>query len=216
MALVWVCTNCDCAGRTAVSEATNTPVITLEELQLGETVNTTTAAQVLHHSELYGRAAKRKSLSSLEFTQRHVGDSQGQLEEGFFWFDETKSNPVWPSDWTLCLVDGEQQHGGGSIMLWGGSSAAGPERPGKVEGEINAATEEDKPDSVCKRSTTLEKIYFPAGQWPEAHSESLLKTTRWRFWRGRVEAQTSIQQNMILIIRDTVGYSQSFYIFPVK
>lgn len=67
-----------------MSEATNTPVITLEELQLGETVNTTTAAQVLHHSELYGRAAKRKSLSSLEFTQRHVGDSQGQLEEGFF------------------------------------------------------------------------------------------------------------------------------------
>ena len=78
----------DRARRKLVREATKTPTTTLKELkasvaQMGETVHSTTVAQVFHKSKLYGRVAKRKPLlkkanikSHLKFAQRHVGDTK--------------------------------------------------------------------------------------------------------------------------------------------
>lgn len=142
-------------------EATKTPMTTLKELkasaaEMGETLHTTTVARVLHQSKLYGRVAKRKPLlkkahikSPLEFTQRHVGDSKVNWKK-VLWSDETKMELfdhqtrryVWRTPntahhhkHTIPTV----KHGGGSIMLWGCFSAAGPGRLVKVEGKMNAA-----------------------------------------------------------------------------
>ena len=109
---------------------------------MGETVHIT-VAWVLHQSKLYGRVAKRKPLLTkahmkprLEFTQRHVGDSKVNWKK-VLWSDETKIELFGRQTrrkHTISTV----KHGGGSIMLWGCFSAAGPGRLVKVEGNMNA------------------------------------------------------------------------------
>ena len=85
----------DRARRRLVREATKTPMTTLKELQasaaeMGETLHTTTVAQVLHQSKLYGREPLLKKLKyRLEFAKRHVGDSMVKWKK-FLWSDETK------------------------------------------------------------------------------------------------------------------------------
>lgn len=142
-------------------EATKTPMTTLKELQAsaaetGETVHIATAARVLHRSKLYGRVAMRKPLlkkthirSRLEFAKKHVDDSMVKWKK-ILWSDETKielfghqtrryvwrkPNTAHHQKHTIPTV----KHGGGSIMLWGCFSAAGPGRLVKIEGRMNAA-----------------------------------------------------------------------------
>ncbi|KAF7651086.1 hypothetical protein LDENG_00116390 [Lucifuga dentata] len=61
----------DRARRRLVREATKTPMTTLKELQgsvaaIGESVQTTTVAWLLHQSQLFGRAAQRNIRSGQE------------------------------------------------------------------------------------------------------------------------------------------------------
>ena len=61
-----------------LKEATKTPLRELQAFvaEMGETVHTTTVAQVLHQSQLYGRVAKTKPLLKKNLTRRHVGVSE--------------------------------------------------------------------------------------------------------------------------------------------
>ena len=140
----------DRARRRLVREATKTPMTTLKELQasaaeMGETLHTTTVARVLHQSKLYGREPLLKKTHikyRLEFAKRHVGDSMVKWKK-VLWSDETKvelfghqtRRYVWRTPNTAHhhkRTIPTVKHGGGSIMLWGCFSAAGPGRLVKI------------------------------------------------------------------------------------
>lgn len=86
-------------------ETTRKQLTILWELQAsaaesGETLNTTSVAEVLHQSKIHGREAMGKSLlkisqikTHLEFSKRHIGDSM------------VKWKKVIRYDETLCLAD---------------------------------------------------------------------------------------------------------------
>ncbi|KAK1789178.1 hypothetical protein P4O66_015128, partial [Electrophorus voltai] len=84
-----------------------------------------TISVALHQSGLYGRVArgkpvlsKRRTTAHLEFAKRHLKDSQTMRKFSV-------------------------KHGGGSIMLWGCFSAAGPGRLARVQGKMNVAMYRD-------------------------------------------------------------------------
>jgi hypothetical protein len=135
-----------------VREETKNPMVTLTELQspsveMGETSRRTTISAALQQSGISGRAArqkplhsKRKMTANLEFAKRHLKDSQ-TIRNKILLYDETKIEPlglntklhVWGKPGTILTV----KHGGGSIMLWGCSSAAGTVRLVRIEGKMN-------------------------------------------------------------------------------
>ena len=92
---------------------------------------------------MYGRVARWKPLLSkrhmafyLEFVKNHLKDSQ-TMRNKILWSDGTKieifgmnsRRGVWRRPGTAHHLENALptvKHGGGSIMLWGGFSAAGP------------------------------------------------------------------------------------------
>uniref|UniRef100_A0AAZ3Q7Q8 Transposase n=1 Tax=Oncorhynchus tshawytscha TaxID=74940 RepID=A0AAZ3Q7Q8_ONCTS len=78
----------------------------------------------------------------LEFAKRHLKESQ-TMRNKILWSDETKIEllglnakcHVWRKPDTIPTV----KHGGGSIMLWGCSSAAGTGILVRFEGKMNGA-----------------------------------------------------------------------------
>ena len=125
--------------RPFVKEVTKNLMMTLTKLQsssveMGEPARRTPLSAAHHQYGLYGRVARWKPLSKrhmtahLEFTKRHLKDSQN-MRNKVLWSNETKielfglnANPhVWRKPGTIPTV----KLVGGSIMLWGCFSVAG-------------------------------------------------------------------------------------------
>ena len=138
---------------------------------MGEPSRRASISAALHQSGLYGRVARWKPLLSkrhmtacLEFAKRHLKDSQ-TMRNKILWSDLIKlfglnaKCHVWRKPGTIPTV----KHGGGSIMLRGGFSAAGTGRLVRVEGKMNRAKYREIHDenllqsegSTFNRTTTL-------------------------------------------------------------
>ena len=139
-------------------EATKTPLTTQDlkasAAEIRETLHTATVAQVLHQSKLYGRVAKKLLESSVYLNYSSSKVKWETLKVNWkmvLWSGETKMEPcghqtkryVWQTPktahhhkHTIPTV----RHGGGSIMLWGLFSAAGPGGLYKVEGKVTDIT----------------------------------------------------------------------------
>ncbi|KAG2461527.1 TCB1 transposase, partial [Polypterus senegalus] len=165
----------DRGRRALVREVTKNPMVTLSEhqrssVEKGEISRRTTISAAIHQSGLYGRVARRKPLLSkrhmaarLEFTKRHLKDSQ-IMRNKILWSDETKielfgvnaRRHVWRKPDTanhqantIPIV----KHGGGSIMLWGCFSAAGTGRLVRIKGKMTAAMYRNILDENLLQST---------------------------------------------------------------
>ncbi|KAG2457243.1 TC1A transposase, partial [Polypterus senegalus] len=166
-----------------VREVTKNPMVTLSELQRssverGEPSRRTTISAAIHQSGLYGRVARRKPLLSkrhmvarLEFTKRHLKDSQ-TMRNKILWSDETKiklfavnaRQHVWRKPGTAhhqANTIPTVKHGGGSIMLWGCFSAAGTGRLVRIKGKMTAAMYRDILDENLLQSA----LDLRLGQW---------------------------------------------------
>ncbi|KAG2465684.1 TCB1 transposase, partial [Polypterus senegalus] len=155
----------DRGRRVLVREVTKNPMVTLSELQRssverGEPSRRTTISAAIHQSGLYGRVARWKSLltkrhmaARLEFTKRHLKDSQ-TMRNKILWSDETKieifgvnaRHHVWRKPGTAhhqANTIPTVKHGGGSIMLRGYFSAAGTGRLVRIKGKMTAAMSRD-------------------------------------------------------------------------
>jgi hypothetical protein len=108
-----------------------------------KTSRRTAISAALHQSGLYGRVARRKPLFSkkqmtahLEFAKRHLKASK-TMKNNILWSEETKIElfgynakcHVWRKPGNIPTV----MHGGGSFMLWGCFSGAGPRRLVRIE-----------------------------------------------------------------------------------
>ncbi len=144
--------------RALVREVKKNPKITVAELQrcireMGESCRKTTITAALHQSGLYDRVARRKPLLSARHMKKHLKDSK-MVTNKILWSDETKierfglnsKRYVWRKPGTahhLSNTVPTVKHGGGSIMMWGCSSAAGTGRLVAIEGKMNAAKYRD-------------------------------------------------------------------------
>uniref|UniRef100_A0AAZ3QYV9 Transposase Tc1-like domain-containing protein n=1 Tax=Oncorhynchus tshawytscha TaxID=74940 RepID=A0AAZ3QYV9_ONCTS len=136
-------------------------MVTLTELQsssvaMGEHSGKTNISAALHQSGLYGRGARWKPLlfkshmtAHLEFGKKAPKDSQ-TMRKKIIWSHETKIElfglnakcHIWRKPCRIPTV----KHGGGSIMLWGCSPAAGTWRLVRIEGKMNGAKYRESPD----------------------------------------------------------------------
>ncbi|KAG2459251.1 TCB1 transposase, partial [Polypterus senegalus] len=155
----------DQGRRALVREVTKNPMVTLSELQRssverGEPSRRTTISAAIHQSGLYGRVARWKPLLSkrhmagcLEFTKRHLKDSQ-TMRNKILWSDETKielfgvnaRRHIWRKPGTAhhqANTIPTLKQGGGSIMLWGCFSVAGTGRLVRIKGKMTAAMYRD-------------------------------------------------------------------------
>ncbi|KAG2468538.1 TCB1 transposase, partial [Polypterus senegalus] len=151
----------DRGRRALVREVTKNPMVTLSELQRssmerGEPSRRTSISAAIHQPGLYGRVARQRPLVSkrhmaahLEFTKRHLKDSQ-TMRNKILWSDETKielfgvnaRRHVWRKPGTAhhqANTIPTVKHGGGSIMLWG----AGTGRLVRIKGKMTAAMYRD-------------------------------------------------------------------------
>ena len=79
------------------------------------------------------------------------------MRNKIIWSDETKIElfglnancHIWRKPGTIPTV----KHDSGSIMLWGGFSAAGTGRPVRIEGKMNGAKYRDILDEILLQST---------------------------------------------------------------
>jgi hypothetical protein len=86
--------------------------------------------------------SKRHKTASLEFSKRHLKDSQ-TMRNNILWFDETKielfglnaKRHIWMKPGTIPTV----KHGCGRITQWGCFSVAGFERLVRIDGKMNGA-----------------------------------------------------------------------------
>uniref|UniRef100_A0AAQ4S701 Transposase Tc1-like domain-containing protein n=1 Tax=Gasterosteus aculeatus aculeatus TaxID=481459 RepID=A0AAQ4S701_GASAC len=133
-------------------------MVILTELQRcsmkrGEPSRRTTISAALHKSGLFGREARRKPLLCKKHMTARLEDSQ-TMRNKILWSDETKielfglnaKRYVWRKPGTahhLANTIPTVKHGGGSIMLWGCSSAGGTGRLVRIEGKMNAAMYKD-------------------------------------------------------------------------
>jgi hypothetical protein len=151
-----------------VREVTKNPMVTLTELQssyveMGAPSRRTTISAALNQSGLYGSVARRKPLLSkrhmairLEFAKMHLKDSQ-TIRNKILWSDETKIELfglnakcyAWRKPGTMPTV----KHGGGSIMLCRGFSAAGTGRLVTIDVKMNEAKYREILDENLLQST---------------------------------------------------------------
>ena len=116
----------------------------------------TTISAALHQSGLYGRVSRLKPLLSkrhttarLEFSKRHLKDSQ-TMRNKIIWSDEPKielfclnaQHHVWRKPGTIPTV----KYGGGSVMLSGCFSVAGTGR------QDRGKDERSKVQTTCSRA----------------------------------------------------------------
>ncbi|KAG2458520.1 TC1A transposase, partial [Polypterus senegalus] len=169
--------------RALVKEVTKNPMVTLSELQRssverGEASRRTTISAAIHQLGLYGRVARRKPLLSkrhmaahLEFVKRHLKDSQ-TMRNKILWSDETKIElfsvnarcHVWRKPGTAhhqANTIPTVKHGGGSIMLWGCFSTAGPGGLVRIKGMMTAAMYRDILDENLLQSA----LDLRLGRW---------------------------------------------------
>ena len=124
---------------------------------MGEPSRRTTISAALHQSVARQKPllSKRHMTARLEFTKRHLKDSQ-TMRNKIIWSDETKmelfglnaKSHVWRKPGNIPTV----KHGGGSIMLWGCSSAA-VKRLVRIKRKMNEATYREILDENLLQST---------------------------------------------------------------
>lgn len=143
----------------------------------GETVHATTAGWVPHQSQLCGRATRRTPLlqtthikARLHLARRHMGDCEDSSVRPKLNFLSIKQNAMFGISQTLQIfrhTPSTVKHGGGSVLLRGCFSAAGPARLVKVEGMDAVKYNEilaEKPEAVSNTSGNWRKICFPTRQ----------------------------------------------------
>ncbi len=197
--------------RALVREVKKNPKITVAELQrcireMGESCRKSSITAALHQSGLYGRVARRKPLLSARHMKKHLKDSK-MVTNKILWSDETKielfglnsKQYLWRRPGTahhLSNTVPTVKHGGGSIMLWGGFSAAGTGRLVAIEGKMNAAKYRDILDENLLQSAQDlrlgRRFTFQQDNDPK-HTAKITKglhNTPWLFLNGPARALT--------------------------
>ncbi|KAK3510334.1 hypothetical protein QTP70_002516, partial [Hemibagrus guttatus] len=177
------------AQRQLIQEVTKDPTTTSKELQASHasvkvSVHDCTIRKRPGKNGLHGRVPRRKQLLSkknikarLSFARKHLDDPQ-DFGENTLWTDETKigrsvSHYFWCKSNTAFQkknIIPTVKYGGGSVMVWGCSTASGPRRLAVINGTMNSAVyqkilKENVRPSVCdlklKRTWVLQQDNDP-------------------------------------------------------